>query len=74
MPSGRLAKGGARAKAIRHEAQKTISAPFEGDPTYKGNLEPSLSLACERSLCSLQLITGNGNQRELKRFATTVVM
>jgi len=31
-----LAKGGERAKLIKHEAQKTISAPFEGDPTYKG--------------------------------------
>jgi hypothetical protein len=30
-----LAKGGERAKLIKHEAQKTISAPFEGDPTYK---------------------------------------
>jgi len=30
-------KGGERAKAIRHEAQKTISAPFEGDPTYKSD-------------------------------------
>lgn len=34
-----LAKGAARVKAIRHEAQKTVSAPFEGDPTYKGNLD-----------------------------------
>lgn len=31
-----LAKGGERAKLIKHEAQKTISAPFQGDPTYKG--------------------------------------
>lgn len=30
-----LAKGGERAKPIKHEAQKTISAPFQGDPTYK---------------------------------------
>jgi len=28
-------KGGERAKPIKHEAQKTISVPFEGDPTYK---------------------------------------
>lgn len=30
-------KGAERAKAIRHEAQKTIAAPFEGDPTYKAD-------------------------------------
>ncbi|CAF3726667.1 unnamed protein product [Rotaria magnacalcarata] len=30
-------KGGERVKMIKHEAQKTISAPFEGDPTYKAD-------------------------------------
>jgi len=30
-------KGGERAKPIKHEAQKQISAPFEGDPTYKAD-------------------------------------
>jgi hypothetical protein len=39
-----LAKGGERAKPIRHEAQKQISAPFEGDPTYKCTLIPSYIL------------------------------
>ncbi len=33
-----LAKGGERTKPIKHEAQKTISAPFQGDPTYKSML------------------------------------
>ncbi len=30
-----LAKDGERARPIRHDGQKLISAPFEGDPTYR---------------------------------------
>jgi hypothetical protein len=30
-----LAKDGERAMPIRHDGQKLVSAPFEGDPTYR---------------------------------------
>ncbi|CAF0749662.1 unnamed protein product [Didymodactylos carnosus] len=34
--TGRI-KGGERARPIRHDGQKLISAPFEGDPTYRSD-------------------------------------
>ena len=39
-----VAKGGEPAKMIKHHAQKIVSAPFEGDPTYKSRLLPASPL------------------------------
>jgi len=33
-----LAKDGERAKPIRHDAQRGVQAPFEGDPTYRSRV------------------------------------
>lgn len=33
-----LAKDGERAKPIRHDAQRGVQAPFEGDPTYRSKI------------------------------------